>query len=146
MTYETIVKREIKAPFVMNDLADMYEFLTSKYKKRDEEQVVLITLGEAYHFINSHLVYLGGFSETALDIKDVMCKAITDKAKHIIIGYIRSAKTDLLSPNNKDYTNAERIFKSAKILELKVMAQLIIGSHGYTTITHDHNSPNDLIT
>jgi DNA repair protein RadC len=145
MTYETIITKEIEEPFLINDFACMFKFLTSNYKARDEEQVILMTLGEQLHLIKSHVVYIGNASKTAVDARDVMYKAITDKAKHIIIAYIRSSNTDLLRPRDEDYANAGRIYRAAKIMGFKVISQIIISGNGYTTFKHDHNSPNDMI-
>jgi DNA repair protein RadC len=145
MTYETVITKEMEEPVHFNGLYDIFAFLTSNYKARDEEQVILITLGESYRLIKSHIIYIGGITETAIDMRDVMYKALMDKAQYIVMGYIRSSKTELMRPRSEDYANAEKIYKAAKTIGFTVMAQIIVSGNGYTTIRNDQNSSIDMI-
>jgi DNA repair protein RadC len=144
MTYETIVTKENAAAIIIENATEVYRFISLNYNEREQEQMLLMTLGEEYHLKNVYLIHIGKVIKNTMDIKDIFYKTIMDKAKHIIICYLRPSSSDLLRPSGDDYSNAEKIFRATKIINTDVLYQLIIGNTGFTEIKHDDNDDMDM--
>jgi DNA repair protein RadC len=142
MTYETIITKELKekeTPAICNP-TEIYRFISLRYKKREQPQMLLFTLGESFIFKNVYIIHTGKVKSDTLDIMDIMLKAIKDKAEYISICYIRPSSSGLLRPSNDDYDNAGKIFQAAKIMNITVLNQVIVGDSGYTEIKRDGNN------
>jgi DNA repair protein RadC len=145
MTYQTIVTKTSKEIVRMINLADIYDFVSRYYKPMKQEQLLLFTLGESYSLKNVYLVHVGQVREKTMDIKDICYKAIADNAESVIVCYIRSSSSDQLCALGDDFSNARKILKAFKIMNTKVLYQLIIGNNGYTEIKNDENDEDDII-
>jgi DNA repair protein RadC len=138
--------KESKESVIMSNIAEVYRFVTAKYKEREQQQIILMTLGDSYHLKNSYLIHLGNVKDNAFDIKDICYKAITDKARYIIVCYIRPSSSDSLVPMDGDMPNAEAVFRAAKLINTKVAYQIIISNMGFTEIKNDFNDDPGMIT
>jgi DNA repair protein RadC len=144
MTYETIVTKESDRPVIIDGTIEIYRYVSNYYKSREQGQVILMTLGESFHLKNVYLMHVGNVTEKTLDIKDICLKAITDKAKYIVICHIRPNSSDMLRPTGEDYSIAEKIFRAVKLIDTKVLYNVIIGDTGYTEIKNDHNDDEEM--
>jgi DNA repair protein RadC len=145
MTYETVIIKESKESVAMVNIVEVYRFVTAKYKQREQQQIIIMTLGELYHLKNSYLIHLGNVKGKALDIKDICYKIIKDNARYIIVCYIRPLSSDSLMPTEDDMSNAATIFKAAKLINTHVAYQIIISDIGFTDIKTDFNDGKDMV-
>jgi len=135
LTYEIISTRKRKA-LQIKQPRDLYTVIR-RYAFCKQEQFIIITLNAAHEIIGIHIATIGLANQTIITPREIFYHAIKDFACALFVAH--NHPSGILEPSPQDIEINERILKSAQILGIHYLDNLIIGKNGfYSFREHGH--------
>jgi len=107
----------------------VYRLMKTELENLPQEEFWVIHLSRANRIIGRDCVSRGGTSQTVVDIKLVMKKALENLSSSLI--FVHNHPSGNLRPSPCDDELTYRLREAAKLFDIKVLDHLIIGAGGY---------------
>ena len=125
MIRESYVDSPIKK---VSNSSELVEFLHAQLDDWDREVFLVIHLDAKNQIIDLHLASIGSLSSSLVHPREVMCYAVRNQACGIIFCHNHPSQDPAPSREDRDCT--QRLTEAGRILGIKVLDHIIIGSYG----------------
>lgn len=109
--------------------ASVYRLLKTELENLPQEEFWVLHLNNANKVIARDCISRGGISQTVVDIRLVMKKALENLASGLI--FVHNHPSGNLRPSINDDSLTKRLKDAAKLFDIKVLDHLIIGPGGF---------------
>lgn len=103
----------------------VFNYVFDKLRDNTIEKAILLTLNNKNSLINEHEISYGGQSSTVIDVREIIRRALYDKATGIIL--IHNHPSDNVSPSSDDIEITKKIKEACKLVDIRFLDHLIIG-------------------
>ena len=126
-------KRYAREAFLQKeDLASpsmIYEFMKPKLADLNHEESWVILMNQNYNMIATERLSVGGITETAVDVRMILQKAIIRNAT--IVALIHNHPSGCIRPSRDDDRLTERVKRGCEIMRVYLLDHLIVASGNY---------------
>jgi DNA repair protein RadC len=122
---ECYVKSPIKRVGSSKELVD---FLHSQLDDWDREVFLVIHLDTKNQIMDIHLASIGSLSASIVSPREIWCNAVRNQAAAVLLAHNHPSGT--ANPSGPDRDTTERLVSSGKLLGIRVLDHIIIGSYG----------------
>ncbi len=120
---EVLERKDMSTPVAI------YQFMSTKMKDLDVEEAWVILMNQNYKFIAAEQISHGGISETSVDVRVVLKKALLCNAT--ILALCHNHPSNNLTPSSVDDQITQRMKKACDIMRIYMADHLIIADGGY---------------
>lgn len=107
----------------------VFELMRHRMTNNTQEEFWVIHLNRANVVIEEQKVSLGSTCATVVDVKVILKEALSILSESLIL--VHNHPSGNLNPSPQDDNLTRKIFEAAKMLDIRVVDHLIIGSGGY---------------
>jgi DNA repair protein RadC len=124
-------------PSLMKSQQDAYQILSKLHEENMniQEEVYALFLNRNNQVIGYELLFKGGSCECVMDIHLLAWKAISYKAKAVIMSH--NHPSGGLKPSQSDIKVTDEIKAGLSLLKIDLLDHLIITENGFKSILHD---------
>jgi DNA repair protein RadC len=101
-----------------------------------QENLVVVTLDNANHIINKHIVTKGLVNEGPFHPREILRHAILDNAVRIIVAHNHPSGNS--EPSEEDIAVTRIINAACKIMKIPCLDHIVISRSGFTSICRMH--------
>lgn len=131
--YEARTARPAEDAVVVSTPADVYHFLAPEMAHLTQEQLRVLNLTIKGRVLSAPLIYQGTASSTQVRVAEVFRHAVIENAPHIIVAHNHPSGDP--SPSQDDIAITRQIVQTGKLLDVVVLDHVIIGTHGFTSMS-----------
>lgn len=113
----------------VRDSREVVSYLRSMLADHDHEVFGALYLNQANHVLQLEILSNGGITCTVVDTRMLFAKALECKAVSMIIFHNHPSGNP--KPSKADEALTEKINEAGKIMEVKLLDHLIVGTNGY---------------
>jgi DNA repair protein RadC len=139
--YETRTTRPAKEAIVVSTPIDVYRFLAPEMAHLTQEQLRVLNLTIKGRVLSAPLIYQGTASSTQVRVAEVFRQAVIENAPHIIVAHNHPSGDP--SPSQDDIAITRQIVQTGKLLDVVVLDHVIIGAHGFFSLSEHGTVPFD---
>lgn len=114
---------------VISGSRDVAGYLQQLYQDHHHEVFVVLFLNRANKIKHHEVISFGGIAGTVADPRIIMKKAIEQEASGLILSHNHPSGN--VKPSRADEELTNKINQAARLLDIKVMDHIIVGSQGY---------------
>lgn len=114
---------------IINSSKDSYNIIKHKLEDLPYEEFWIILLSRANKVKSTYLISRGGITETVVDVKIILKKAIDNLASGLIL--VHNHPSGNLKPSQSDLNLTKKIQSGATIMDIQLLDHLIIGDGNY---------------
>lgn len=127
--------KETKVKYYAYDSDSVYRFLLDfcEMDKMTKEHLIELALSAKGEIIGYHIVAVGDLTGAIVHPREVFQFAIIANAASIIVAHNHPSGDP--SPSINDIAITKRLKEAGKLIGIKLLDHLVIGEHGYETIS-----------
>lgn len=122
MEKQKLDKRHLKKITMKN----ISEKLHKTFFGLTEEKMIMLTLDNECHLLNTHFVASGSSNASLLSLRTIVENALTDKASYVIIAH--NHPNNVLAPSKADIDTTRNICEALAIVNIPVIEHYIVTS------------------
>lgn len=108
---------------------DIYEHLRPKMAYQNKECAYVVLMGQDFNVIDTIKISVGGLTETAMDVREILRLALVNRASVIAIAHNHPSNN--VTPSKNDDILTRQIFDACKTMRIFFMDHLIIGDDSF---------------
>ena len=108
---------------------DIYEYFRIRMTDRPQEECHVMVLDTKNQVLATHLVSLGGLTQTSVDVRVVMRYALLHSGTQIVL--VHNHPSGNPAPSREDEALTQTVAKACQALRIRLMDHVIIGDNTY---------------
>ncbi|MCX7955409.1 MAG: DNA repair protein RadC [Bacteroidales bacterium] len=105
----------------------VFDYIIHRLRDYTIEKVILLTVNNKNTLIKEHEISCGGQSFSVIDIREIIRKALYDKATGIIL--IHNHPSDNITPSHNDIEITKKLKEACNFVDIRFLDHLIIGKN-----------------
>ena len=119
----------------------VFDFLRGELSYNNQETTFLLTLKTNNSLINCHKLTIGNQSMAIVDVKEIIRKALYDKATGIIFAHNHPSGN--VEPSTDDIEITKKIYQACKFFSIRFLDHIIFSPTSYFSFTKSKLPPFD---
>lgn len=116
----------------INSADDVYNYFSMLLKEENQEVFMVIFLNIKSHIIKYEKLFVGGVSNSIVDVNLILKKALISGANKIIC--VHNHPSGDPTPSVQDVLITKKIIKMCELVDIKVVDHIIIGKEDYISL------------
>jgi DNA repair protein RadC len=116
----------------ITDVSDVAELLSGEMMYEDRELFMAIYLNTRMNVVSKKIISIGGLESTLVHPREVFSPAVRKGAAAVIVAHNHPSGDP--EPSEEDILLTERLLESSRILGIRLVDHVIIGSGRYTSL------------
>ena len=117
---------------IINNADDIYNNFSLLLKEEKQEVFMVIFLNIKSHIIKYEKLFVGGISNSVVDVNLILKKALIYGASKIIC--LHNHPSGDPTPSVQDILITKKIIKMCEVVDIKMLDHIIIGKEGYISL------------
>lgn len=117
---------EIKNP------SQAYKLIRKDLYSKKQEHLYLISLNSRKKYISKDLICIGSVNETLIPVRDIIRKALSNNAVHIIIAHNHPSNDP--SPSQEDILVTEKVASACEAVGISLLDHIITSNQNFVSI------------
>ncbi len=113
----------------IKSMEDIYEYFRIRMTDRLQEECHVMVLDQKNQVLATHLVSLGGLTQTAVDVRVVMRYALLHSGTQIVL--VHNHPSGNPAPSREDEALTQAVAQACQTLRIKLTDHVIIGDNTY---------------
>lgn len=120
---------------IIRNASDLAILFKSKARYQDNEHIWLVTLNRNLKVLNDYELSVGSDTVCSFDIKDVIRKALFDRASGIIL--LHNHPSGDPHPSTADMNNTENLRNALKVFSIHLTDHIILADKSYYSFSEE---------